>query len=398
MGLLDSVSTSNLFKLSADQEAGRQNIAQRSLLAALDSYQKKNYDEALTKFKQAAAIAPSSSVSVNAYSYMARIYQTQGDTESAIGAYKKAIQIDGKNIDTRLALGNLYITAERPEEALAQYEEAVKLDPSAPTRYYLGQAYIRTGDFGKAELEFQRIKDLQPDSPYGDFGLGQTYAKAGRHADAINAFEAAISRKPDYWDAYAEMGYVYADMGDFEQANKIATQLSNQYKQDALSLTLSVYIAKKTPPKMDARLSTGTFLASLGPGTGLSVLGASLATPNSQQLASIVFAFSGSMDAKSVENVANWDISRAIGTNLANTYNYGWAPPSTEALLPNTPVAVQYDKINKTATVYFNIYQNAAGNGTIDPSHIQFSFKGVSVDGVAMDPTADNYTGFSGFF
>ncbi|MBI5938082.1 MAG: tetratricopeptide repeat protein [Betaproteobacteria bacterium] len=364
----------------------------------MDAFQKKNYDEALAKFKQAATIAPRSAATVTAYNFMSQIYQTKGDLESAIDVTKKALEIDNKNLDTHIALGKLYILNKQPEEARAVYEKALQIDAGASTRYYLGQAYMQSGDYNNAELQFNKIKALQPDSPYGDFGLGQTYAKAGRHADAIKAFEAAISRKPDYWDAYAEMGYVYADMGDFDQANKIATQLSNQYKQDALSLTLSVYIAQKTPPKMDARLSTGTFLASLGPGTALSVLGTSLATPNSQQLASIVFAFSGSMDAKSVENVANWDISRAIGTNLANTYNYGWAPPSTEALLPNTPVAVQYDKINKTATVYFNIYQNATGNGTIDPSHIQFSFKGVSVDGVAMDPTADEFTGFSGFF
>lgn len=398
MGLLDSVNNSNLFTASSSQDAGRENIAQKSLISGLDAYQKKDYDTALAKFRQAANVAPRSTAAANAYVYIARVYQTKGDTESAIDAYKQSLKVDNTNLDTHLALGNLYITANRPEDARDEYLKAVKIDPSAFTRYYLAQSYLQTGEYDKAEQQFQQIQRLDTKGPYGDFGLGQTYAKQGRYSEAIQSFEAAISRKRDYWDAYAEMGYAYADMGDFDQANKIATQLSNQYKQDALSLTLSVYIAKKTPPKMDARLSTGTFLASLGPGTGLSVLGTSLAAPNSQQLASVVFAFSGAMDAKSVENVANWDISRAIGTNLANTYNYGWAPPSTEALLPNTPVAVQYDKVNKTATVYFNIYQNAAGNGTIDPSHIQFSFKGVSVDGVAMDPTADNYTGFSGFF
>ncbi len=398
MGLLDGVGTSNLFTSSASQDAAREGVAQNVLSGGVEAFQQQNYNEALTKFKQAAALAPRSATAINAYAYMAQVYQSQGDVNSAIDVYKKSLQADNQNLDTHIALGNLYITANRPQDAQAEYEKAVRIDPSASTRYYLGQAYIQTGEYGKAEQEFQRIKNLQPNSPYGDFGLGQTYAKAGRYTDAINAFGAAIGRKPDYWEAYSEMGYAYADMGNFDQANKIATQLSAQYKQGALALSLSAYIVQKTPPKMDARLSTGTFLASLGPGSNLPVLGAGLATANAQQLTSIVFSFNGPMDPRSVENVMNWNISRAIGTNLANTYNNGWAPPSTEVQLPGTPVAVQYDRQKMTATVYFNITQNAAANGTIDPSHIQFTFKGVSANGVAIDPTANDYTGFSGFF
>ena len=397
MGLLDGVGTSNFFPSSASRNAGREGIAQRSLLAGLDAYRKKNYDEALTKLKQAVDVAPESAVAVNAYDYMARVYQSKGDTESAIDAYKKAVEIDRSNIDIRLALGNVYILAGRPEEAKAEYAQAVKLDPSASNRYYLGQAYLRTGEYDKAELEFLEIRRQAPEGPHGDFGLGQAYAKQGRYNEAIQSFEAAIGRKRDYWDAYTEMGIAYTDMGDLEKANEIVNTLNDQYKQEVQALTLSAYIAKKTPPRLEARQSTGTFLASLGPGTKLPVLGSGLTNANAQQLTSIVFSFSEAMDPESVENVLNWSISRSIGTNLATTYNFGWAPPSTEVLLPGTPVAVQYDKIKRTATVYFNITQNATADGTIDPSHIQFSFKGVSADGMAMDPLANDYTGFSGF-
>lgn len=398
MGVLDSVAVSGLFSVSAELSAKREGIAQNALRGAVDAFQKKNYDEALAKFKQAATIAPRSAATITAYNFMSQIYQTKDDLGSAIDVTKKALEIDNKNLDTHIALGKLYILNKQPEEARAVYEKALQIDASASTRYYLGQAYIQSGDYGNAELQFNKIKELQPDSPYGDFGLGQTYAKQGRYAEAINAFEAAISKKTDYWEAYSEMGYAYVDSGDFDKAKEIATQLSNQYKQDALSLSLIAYIAQKSPPKMDARLSTGTFLASLGPGTALSVLGDSLVYANSQKLSSIVFSFSEAMDASSVENVMNWTISRSYGTNLAENYNYGWSPPSTEVELPGTPVSVVYDKTNKTATVYFNIYQNSTGDGTIDPSHIKFSFSGVGENGVQIDSTADEFTGFSGFF
>lgn len=396
MGVLDGVGTSNLFSLSAEQEAKREGIARNALRSAVDAFQKKNYDEALTKFKQAAGIAPRSSATVTAYNFMAQIYQTKDDLKSAIEVTKKAVEIDGKNLDTQIALGNLYILNKQPEEARAVYEKALQIDAGASTRYYLGQAYMQSGDYGSAELQFNKIKELQPNSPYGDFGLGQTYAKQGRHAEAIKAFEAAISRKPDYWEAYSEMGYVYVDSGDFDKAKEIATQLGNQYK-DALSLSLNAYILQRTPPKMDARLSTGTFLASLAPGTALPVLGAGLTAANSRQLTSIVFSFDQAMERSSVENVLNWSISRADGPKLSDTYNFGGPIASTEVQLPGTPVSVSYDSLKRTATVYFNIYQNAAANGTIDPSHIKFTFNGVGANGVEIDSAADEYTGFSGF-
>ena len=397
MKLLDGVGVSNLFSLSADQEAKREGVARNALRGAVDAFQKKNYDEALSKFKQAAAIAPRSAATATAYNFMAQIYQTKGDLDSAIGVAKKAVEIDSKNLDTQLALGNLYILNKQPDEARAVYEKALQIDAGASTRYYLGQAYMQSGDYGNAEAQFNKIKELQPNSPYGDFGLGQTYAKQGRYDEAIKAFEAAISRKSDYWEAYAEIGYAYVDSGNFDQAKEIATQLSNQYKQDVLSLSLGAYILQKTPPKMDARLSTGTFLASLTQGTALPVLGAGLTTPNAQQLTSIVFAFDQAMDRSSVENVLNWSISRATGPNLANTYNFGGPISSTEVQLPGTPVSVYYDSLNRTATVYFNIYQNATGNGTIDPSHTKFTFNGVGANGIKIGSTANDYTGFSGF-
>lgn len=397
MGILDGIGTSNLFSVSADLTARREGIAQNALRGAVDAFQKKNYDEALTKFKQAATVAPRSAATTTAYSFMAQIYQTKGDIESAIEVTKKAVEIDSKNLDTQIALGNLYILNKQPEEARVVYEKALQIDPGASTRYYLGQAYMQSGDYGNAEAQFNKIKELQPNSPYGDFGLGQNYAKQGRYDEAIGAFQDAISRKSNYWEAYSEMGYAYVDSGNFDQAKEIVGQLGNQYKQDALSLSLSAYILQKSPPKADARLSTGTFLASLGPGTALSVLGAGLTAPNARQLTSIVFAFDQAMERQSVENALNWSISRANGPNLANTYNFGGPVASTEVQLPGTPVSVYYDSLNRTATVYFNITQNAAANGTIDPSHIKFTFSGVGANGVQIDATANDYTGFSGF-
>ena len=50
------------------------------------------------------------------------------------------------------------------------------------------------------------------------------------------------------------------------------------------------------------------------------------------------------------------------------------------------------------ATVRFTIQQNESGDGTIDPSHIEFQFLGEDAWGLSMDPDKDQFTGFSGVF
>jgi hypothetical protein len=102
------------------------------------------------------------------------------------------------------------------------------------------------------------------------------------------------------------------------------------------------------------------------------------------------------MDSNSVENVLNWNISRAVGTGFGDGYNLNQPLPSTEVDLPSHPYAVTYDSNTQTATVLFKIQQNATADGTIDTKHINFSFSGVDEQGLKMDPKADTYSGYSG--
>ena len=106
--------------------------------------------------------------------------------------------------------------------------------------------------------------------------------------------------------------------------------------------------------------------------------------------------FDKNMDRASVENVANWQISRATGAGPGESYNFGLRIPSTEVGVQGIPEAVAWDEDNLTATVYFKIRQNSKANGTIDPSHIEFRFSGKDIYGLSMDPKADQFTGFKG--
>jgi hypothetical protein len=153
-----------------------------------------------------------------------------------------------------------------------------------------------------------------------------------------------------------------------------------------LADTLSRYMYKVDSPKIMFAYATSDFNYHLPWKTPLSSLDAYLETPNAEKTFKMVFQFDKEMDRKSVENVLNWNIGRSTQSGPGQAYNFG------------RPIAdtVYYDADNLTATVYFTIQQNAAGDGTIDPSHVEFKFSGKDIYGLSMNSEFDQLTGFSG--
>jgi len=392
---INSASASSLFVTRADQQRQLENLAQRQLSSALELFTGKKYDEAIATFKRAIALAPLSSTATHAYDYMARAYLMKEDVKSAIAAYEQSLRGDPTNADTYAALGNIHVTQGDMEKAKAAYLKAVQLDPSSANRYSLGQAYLELGDYGNAAAQFKAVKELEPAKANGDYGLGLVYAKQGNTQEAINAFERAISLEKDFWYAHVELGYALADLGDRDRARELVDGMRG--KADDLANTLSAYLYEKTPAQMVAVFATSTFPKSLGPKTTVASLGGYLSNPGAQQTFSMIFAFDKAMDEQSVENVRNWTISRAYDYGRGTTYNFGMPVAETEVSLDRHPVSVSYDAKEQTATVLFRVTQNASGDGTLDPSHIKFTFSGNDVLGLRISDKADEYSGFSGF-
>ncbi|MDP2430868.1 MAG: tetratricopeptide repeat protein [Pseudomonadota bacterium] len=396
-----SVTSDSLFTLSSQQTAQKENIALRALNTGLEQFSAKQYDLAITSFQRSISMAPTADSALNAYDYLARTQLTQGNTQAAIDTYTKALKLAPNRDDMHVQLGKIFTTEGRVDEARDQYQLAVKYNPSSANRYALGQGFLGTGQYSDAIQQFDIVRQQGPKEPFGNFGLGQVYAKQGNLDAAIDAFKNAISLQHDYLDAYSEMGYAYADNGQVNQANEVISTLNTLSPGDTtLAASLSQYLYEKTRPKMTAAYASELFtpfLASQGPSTKLSSMSSYLTNAGDEHTFSMVFQFDKAMNQNSVQNVFNWNISRAGGTGRGDGYNYDMTLPGTEVTLPSTPLAVYYSQSELTATVLFKISQNATANGTLDPSHINFTFNGRDAVGLSMDQSADMYSGFSGF-
>ncbi len=390
---ITSANADRLFAASTQKQQELEYLASNVLKNGMDLYQKKDYEGAARAFKGAVSMAPNSSFSKDASKYLAMSQLKLGNTDKAIEAYQTSIRLNPDSAEPHADLAKLYFSQKRYQEAGAEYAKAVKIDPSSTNRYSLGQAYLFQDRFIEAEAEFQEVRRLESNSPYGYYGLGLAHSKQGNYEKAIELFEEAVKRDREFYDAYAEMGYAYADAGKMEDAQKIFEFLEDEAPQ--MADTLSRYMYKVDPPKIAFASPMSTFSYMAPRMTKVSNLDAYLENADAAKKFTMIFHFDKAMDRLSVEDRFNWKISRAAGADPGESYNSGFPLPATEVSIPAIPDNVYWDEETLTAKLQFTIQQNASADGTIDPSHIEFKFMGVDQNGLAMDPNSDQYTGFS---
>ena len=392
-----AILTDNLFSAAGNRWNGLETLANQALSSGIDKYQNKDYAGAAKDFKRAFGLSPYSDFAYEATQYASMAFQALGQTDQAIDVYRQAIKVNSTDDRLQLDMGNLLFGEERYGEAIEHYETAVRLYDDSTNRFSLGQAYLKSGRFNDAKNQFEKIIQRGGlESRNGYFGLGQTYKAEKNYTAAIGQFERAISRDRDFYSAYAEMGYTYADMGEADKARSVAESLEN--KDAATADTLKRYINKVTQPKIMFAYADSSFKYYLKPKTALSALDSYLANAGASQTFSIKFQFTKEMDRESVQDIFNWNIQRSTESGPGMRYNNGLSLPSTEIKTPLYPIDVFYDEDTMTAKVRFQLTQNDSADGTIDPSHIVFSFKGQDADGNQMDADYDQFMGFSGSF
>ncbi len=394
---MDTTSASDkIFSALAAQQGIRDNAAQAYLTGGLTMMQKKKYKEAAAAFKAATAMKPDY---VDAYNMLASAYTQLGEKKKAVEAYTISLKLDPKQDQVNYNLANIYIEDKKfvdAEKALKAALNPLKGNPAnAVAQYTLAHLYVQMEKYPQAEAAFRQTIRLSPRDGNAYYGLGMALNKEGRHEEAIAQLQKATELKKDFAPAMFESGSAYVAVGNTDKVQEQIAQLKNLKTSQGDSLASDLGELIRRPKIVSVNTDKSSFKTSFGTISLIALDPETFIDGSAVKEFTMRFKFDSEMDIASVTNSANWKIGRS-GGGTAGLYDNGLYRPTDRAGGVIMPRRVTYDPTTQEATVYFPISQNEDKTGTIDTTHLTFKFLGKDISGKTMDPTADEFNGFSG--
>lgn len=122
-----------------------------------------NNEQAKREFELELTIDP---LNASAEFWLGELARRNGQWDAAIPHFEKAYQLDPGFAEAYLGLGATFVSAMRPQEAVAPLERYVKLVPADPAGHYqLSIAYGRTGRTADQQRELEIQQELNAKGP-----------------------------------------------------------------------------------------------------------------------------------------------------------------------------------------------------------------------------------------
>ena len=182
---------------------------------------------------------------------LSSVYNQKGLYDQAIASLKLAINLPKSDPNfalARLNLGELYGKTGKIENAIKEWEAALKINPSLlPAHFNLGTAYMMTGKLELAVNAFKHCLQLSNRYEPALFNLAKVYQKQEKWDESTQQFKNFLEVTGPRPAAYAQIGFNFNRQADWKNAQK--------FLNESLSLQ---------PHNFNARIALVETLANLG--------------------------------------------------------------------------------------------------------------------------------------
>ena len=142
-------------------------------------------------------------------------YRAKGELDRAIADYSEAIRLDPRYADAYYNRAIAFKAKGDLDRAIADYNEAIRLNPRDALAYNnRGIAYQAKGDFAGAIIEYDEAIRLDPGNALAHYNRAIAYRSVGDLERAIADYDAAIRLDPARSLAYSQRGHAYQARGD----------------------------------------------------------------------------------------------------------------------------------------------------------------------------------------
>jgi tetratricopeptide (TPR) repeat protein len=181
-------------------------------------------DEAIAVFQDLTALRPGIG---RHFLCLGRVLQSRGRTpeagvafDAAVAASREYVRQKRDEVWSRQYLGEALRFQGRLDEAIAEYKEAIRLQP-ANTAAHARLGVILSDDkheYGAAATEFREVIRLEPDDFSAHALLGITLGHLGKADEASAEYREAIRLAPDKYAAHDSLGWALQNQGRLDEA------------------------------------------------------------------------------------------------------------------------------------------------------------------------------------
>jgi tetratricopeptide (TPR) repeat protein len=191
--------------------------------------------------------------SLNPETYYQRslFYLDEKEINKALADIGRAIRLDGKNSDYFVALADIYLAMGKIPNCLESLKKAEELDPANNDALLkLAEVYLILRDYQNTFSYTKKVLDRDLINPLAYFIRGYAYMEQGDTTLAIKNFQTAADQDQNYYNAYVELGILYATLKNPVAAGYLQTAVKiDPNKAEAYYLLGMVYQEQEIIPK-----------------------------------------------------------------------------------------------------------------------------------------------------
>ena len=155
------------------------------------------------------------------------------DWKGAEKSYKNAIALNPDSAEAHQAYGVSLLVKEKHEEAIAELELAIKLDPlSLPINFSFSFVLYCSARFEDALNQYNKTLEIYPAFRSALEGKGYIYSRMGEHDKSIKIFKQIYEQTDDPLKGVSGLGYAYAKAGKVEEAKKCLQKLKMREQKE----------------------------------------------------------------------------------------------------------------------------------------------------------------------
>jgi tetratricopeptide (TPR) repeat protein len=162
------------------------------------------------------------------YNKRAKFYLLDHQFDKALKDVHKAISLDGGNSASYVTLGDIYLLMGKPEESRDALTKAISKNPKDTDAFLkLAKLYLIIKDYKNCYITVKQLLTLDNGNAGAYFTRAIGLLEQGDTVRAVTDLKQAVDKDQAYYEAYVELGELYAIKRD---------PLAELYLQNALKL------------------------------------------------------------------------------------------------------------------------------------------------------------------